>query len=228
MSVEPASDERLTQAKQEVVAVYRKRAKRYNLSTSLIYNALGFRVNHHRRIAAEQLGLRQGDTVVEIGCGTGANFPFLEKFVGKEGRIIGVDLSTDMLGKASERVRRQGWSNVTLENRDGASFTFPRPTDGILSTFALTMIPEYDEVVRQGAEALSLGGCFVVMDFKMPSGRLADVAPHVAFLLKLYGGNLEMADRHPWESLNRHLGSLRYREFWLGMGYTAAACKPRQ
>ena len=57
--------------------LYRKRARRYDLAVQL-YRLVGFRVRRYREEAVGALALREGDTVVEIGCGTGLNFPLLE------------------------------------------------------------------------------------------------------------------------------------------------------
>jgi ubiquinone/menaquinone biosynthesis C-methylase UbiE len=48
--------------------------------------------------------LKAGDTVVDIACGTGANFSFLQEKIGSNGRIVGVDFTDAMLTKAKERV----------------------------------------------------------------------------------------------------------------------------
>jgi SAM-dependent methyltransferase len=50
-----------------------------------------------RKRAVDQLKLRKGDRVLEVGCGTGRNFPFPRDAVGSKGRIYGVDLSEGML-----------------------------------------------------------------------------------------------------------------------------------
>lgn len=49
--------------------------------------AIGFRDWSYRRRAVDTLGLKEGAKVVEIGCGTGRNFPLLEQAVGPEGHI---------------------------------------------------------------------------------------------------------------------------------------------
>jgi demethylmenaquinone methyltransferase/2-methoxy-6-polyprenyl-1,4-benzoquinol methylase len=58
----------------EVKDTYRKRAKNYDFAANLYY-LMGFRINAYRKQAVKALQLQQGDTVVEIGCGTGLNFP---------------------------------------------------------------------------------------------------------------------------------------------------------
>lgn len=64
--------------KDETRDLYRQRARRYDLAVHL-YRLAGFRVRHYREEAVRALCLRDGDTVVEIGCGTGLNFMLLEK-----------------------------------------------------------------------------------------------------------------------------------------------------
>jgi demethylmenaquinone methyltransferase/2-methoxy-6-polyprenyl-1,4-benzoquinol methylase len=50
----------------ELIDLYRRRAPRYNVSANM-YKLMGFRENHYRRRAVDALGLRPGDTVVELG-----------------------------------------------------------------------------------------------------------------------------------------------------------------
>jgi demethylmenaquinone methyltransferase/2-methoxy-6-polyprenyl-1,4-benzoquinol methylase len=52
-----------------------------------------------RKRAVRALNLQRGDTVVDIGCGTGLNFPLLQGAIGPEGTIVGVDLTDAMLSQ---------------------------------------------------------------------------------------------------------------------------------
>src|SRR6266545_6255906 len=61
-----------------------------------------------RRSLADLLPLREGDVVLDVGCGTGLCFPFLETKIGDSGAIIGIDESPEMLRVASRRVRDHG------------------------------------------------------------------------------------------------------------------------
>ncbi|MGN6586428.1 MAG: class I SAM-dependent methyltransferase, partial [Solirubrobacterales bacterium] len=67
-----------------------------------------------RRKAVAALGLKSGDTVLEVGAGTGRNFPYLVEAVGPSGSVIGVDASAGMLREARRLVERHGWANVSL------------------------------------------------------------------------------------------------------------------
>ena len=67
-----------------------------------------------RKKAIGCLKLTSGSAVIDVGCGTGASFPYLEEVVGEHGKILGVEPSTSMLSGARERGRSEGWGNVTL------------------------------------------------------------------------------------------------------------------
>ncbi len=84
----------------ELKDLYRRRAKRYDFTANLYY-LVGFREWSYRKKAVAALRLRPGDTVVEIGCGTGLNFGLLQTAVGPSGRIIGVETIATTDGTAS-------------------------------------------------------------------------------------------------------------------------------
>jgi demethylmenaquinone methyltransferase/2-methoxy-6-polyprenyl-1,4-benzoquinol methylase len=71
-------------SRQEIADLYRRRAKNYDFTANLYY-LIGFREQAFRKRAVEALGLRRGDTVVEVCCGTGMNFPLLRERVGVSG-----------------------------------------------------------------------------------------------------------------------------------------------
>jgi ubiquinone/menaquinone biosynthesis C-methylase UbiE len=156
-------------SKDEVRDIYRKRASRYDFTANLYY-LIGFREWAVRKRSVRALNLQPGDTVVEVGCGTGLNFSLLQEAVGPEGRIVGVDLTDAMLEQARRRVERRGWSNIELVHSDAAQYRFPEGVNGLLSTFAITLVPEFDAVIQNGASALAPGGRWVVSDFKMSDG----------------------------------------------------------
>src|SRR3990172_11438457 len=79
-----------------------------------------------RRRAVDLLHLKPGDSVLDVGCGTGLAFPLLEEAIGSQGRIIAIDQSPDMLARARERVRTSGWENVTLIQSPVEEATIPQ------------------------------------------------------------------------------------------------------
>ncbi len=209
----------------ELLQLYQKRARRYDFSAKL-YCLIGFREWKFRKKAVAGLNLERGDTVVEIGCGTGLNFPLLQEAVGPQGKIIGVDLTDRMLTQARKRIEREGWSKVELVQADAASFEFPSGIDGIISTGALMFIPEFDEVIKRGAAALSPGKRWVVADLKLPDSWLAGLAPLIVPLVRPLGTTLDLTERHPWESMAKYLKNVTVEEFYFGFAYIAVGEMP--
>src|ERR1700742_2678179 len=138
--------------REHLIETYRKKAKHYDV-TSRLYPVPGYPQRAQRLQAVRALGLRPGDTVVDMACGTGLNFPLLQSVVGPGGRIVGVDLTDAMLARAQDRVKANGWSNVSLGQADAAGFDFPAGGAAILSPYALTQVPEGAEVIAHRAAA---------------------------------------------------------------------------
>ena len=210
----------MTFSKTQIVNLYRRRAASYDLSANLYY-LVGFREQAYRKRAVAALQLQPGDTVVDLCCGTGLNFSLIQKSVGPEGRIIGVDLTDRMLDLARFRVKRNGWKNVELVRADAASYVFPEEVDGVLSTFAITLVPEYDKVIQRAAGALSPGKRCVVLDLKLPERIPRWLVRFAVFITRPFGVTLDLAARHPWESMERHLNRVSLEEKYMGFAYIA-------
>src|SRR6478672_6914300 len=131
----------LDPTREHLIETYRKKAKHYDV-TSRLYPAPGYPQRAQRHQAVRALDLRRGDSVVDVACGTGLNFPLLEEVIGPDGWIVGVDLTDAMLARAEERMAANGWSNIRLVQADAAAYEFPSELDGILSTYALSQVPE--------------------------------------------------------------------------------------
>lgn len=209
---------------QQIRRLYSQRAGRYDFTANLYY-LIGVRINAYRRKAVQALELRSGSTVLELGCGTGLNFPLLQEAVGEAGKIIGVDLTPAMLAQAKERVERHGWKNVQLIQADASQFELPQGVDGILSTFALTLMPAYEEIITKSAQALIPGGRFVIADLKLTSGWLSFLNPIGVLITKPFGGSYEAGRRKPWEEMRKHLTNVQVREYYFGFIYIASGSK---
>jgi demethylmenaquinone methyltransferase/2-methoxy-6-polyprenyl-1,4-benzoquinol methylase len=130
-----------------------------------------------------------------------------------------VDLSDAMLDQARNRVRAAGWQNVDLVQADLAQYTFPSRVAGILSTFAMSLVPEYDEVIRRGADALRDGGRMVIFDLKKPEHWPDWLFRFTAWLVKSYGVSTQVAYRHPWLSIRQYLPEVLFQEYYAGYFY---------
>lgn len=211
--------------KHETRNLYRKRAQWYDLAVR-IYPLFGFAVRRYRRDTIASLGLGPGDLVVELGCGTGLNFEYVQRRIGPQGKIIGVDLTDAMLDVAKARVAAKGWTNVELVQADIAEWDMPHEVAGVFSTLALTLVPEYDEVIEKASRALKTGGRLAVFDMKEPKHWPSRLVRLAIWLNKPFGVSLELVGRHPWESIGRYLAEIEFREYYFGALYLCVGKKP--
>jgi demethylmenaquinone methyltransferase/2-methoxy-6-polyprenyl-1,4-benzoquinol methylase len=211
----------------DIVRLYEKRAKHYDITANLYY-LIGFREWAYRQQAVQALRLRYGDTVVELGCGTGLNFALLEKAIGPQGTIIGVDITAAMLQQAQQRVHRYGWRNVQLIQRDAASYQFPIGIAGVLSTFTLTFVPVYEQVIKRAAVALPPGKRFVLLDLKAPTHWPGWLVKCGVFLTRPFGVTGALTQRHPWETLPRYFAHVTRTELYFGAAYIATGESTRR
>jgi ubiquinone/menaquinone biosynthesis C-methylase UbiE len=214
--------------REHLIETYRKKAKHYDI-TSQFYPIPGYPQRAQRLRAIQALGLRPGHTVVEIACGTGLNFPLIERAIGLDGRIIGVDLTDAMLAQAQDRIETNGWRNISLVQADAAEFDFATEADAILSTYALTQVPECADVIAHGAAALSGGGRWVVLDLKAPDNVPRWLEQLGIALGRPFGSIDEWVARRPWESIRaamrERLADLSWTELFFGTAFLAAGSR---
>jgi demethylmenaquinone methyltransferase/2-methoxy-6-polyprenyl-1,4-benzoquinol methylase len=206
-----------------IIDRYRRRAKGYDAS--------GIRsLEPWRQEAVKLLHVGRGDLVVDVGCGTGLNFALLQQAIGPEGRIIGVDLTDAMLEQARHRVAQHDWKNVDLVQSDVAQYVFSGRVDGIISTFALTFVPDGERVIQNGCRALAPGRHWVVLDMVWPDGWPRWLW-HLLPFLPAYGITADVVQRRPWktvqEAMDRHLSDVVRKQFWMGFFYLTAGTKSR-
>jgi ubiquinone/menaquinone biosynthesis C-methylase UbiE len=216
--------------REHLIATYRKKAKHYDI-TSRLYPVPGYPQRGQRLRAVQALGLRAGDTVVDMACGTGLNFSLLEKAIGPGGRIVGVDLTDAMLARAQHRIETNGWSNVSLVQSDAAGFGFPAEVDAILSTYALSQVPECAEVIAHGAAALSAGGRWVVLDLKVPGNTPGWLAQLGTATVRPFAAIDEWIMRRPWDAIRgamqKELANPSWTELFFGTAFLAAGSSGR-
>jgi ubiquinone/menaquinone biosynthesis C-methylase UbiE len=213
---------------ERLIETYRKKAKHYDI-TSRLYPAPGYPQRAQRLLAVQALGLRAGDLVVDIACGTGLNFPLIEAAIGPGGRIVGVDLTDAMLARAQDRIAANGWGNVSLVQADAADFDFPAEVDAILSTYALSQVPGCAEVIAHGAAALSAGGRLAVLDLKVPGRTPRWLAGLGTAMVRPFAAIDEWMARRPWEviraAMQEELADPAWTELFFGTAFLAAGSR---
>jgi demethylmenaquinone methyltransferase/2-methoxy-6-polyprenyl-1,4-benzoquinol methylase len=214
--------------REHLIETYRKKAKHYDV-TSRLYPMPGYPQRTQRLRAVRALGLRPGDSVVDVACGTGLNFSLIEQAIGPTGKIVGVDLTDAMLARAQHRIEANGWSNVSLVQADVAEFEFPAGVDAILSTYALSQVPECGDVIARGAAALSRGGRWVVLDLHAPENAPRWLAQLGIALLRPFASIDQWILRRPWEviraAMQDRLTDLSWSELCFGTAFLAAGSR---
>jgi SAM-dependent methyltransferase len=127
--------------------------------------APGFRERRNQESIAlllQRLGLAGGESVLEIGCGTGALTLPVAAAVGEHGRVVAVDISEPMLGAARQRVAEHGLTNITLALGDAQVFAFePGAFDLATSRMGVMFFADPTAAFRNISGALEPGGRLV-------------------------------------------------------------------
>ncbi|MGI8459988.1 MAG: class I SAM-dependent methyltransferase [Propionibacteriaceae bacterium] len=193
---------------------YRLAARSYDLiSGEPVYRA-------GRRLGIAALNLRPGDLVLDVGCGTGLNFAGLRAAVGTTGRVVGLDASTTMLRQAAARTVRNRWRNVELVQADATTAPpevllewLGRPCDGVLATYALSLMRSWRAAWRTMLSLTAPAGRLAVVDLQRPM----DVPRPAVWLAELacrLGGS--DVDAQPWTAVEQDCAGVRAAQVWAG------------
>jgi ubiquinone/menaquinone biosynthesis C-methylase UbiE len=192
--------------------------QRYDRIAGLIPFWLFFLLSGLRRNAIDRLELKPGDSVLEVGCGTGRNLPFLQSAVGSRGRVYGVDLSSGLLSRAHELRARNRWTNVALTQADAIDYLAPQRLDGVLFSLSYNTIPHHRAVLCHVWNQLRPGGSLVIMDAKPPPGRQGEsILPFGVWPMRrtVFGNPCIQ----PWKHLAALTEDFEMEEFLFGSYY---------
>jgi ubiquinone/menaquinone biosynthesis C-methylase UbiE len=176
-----------------------------------------------QRRAVARLGLRRGDCVVDVACGTGINFGDIQERIGaKDGRLIGLDASAEMLEQARARAASAGWRNVELIESTAEAADLPE-VDAALFSFTHDVLRSR-EAVANVAGCLRRGGCVVATGIKYPSRGGRPMRELVWLATRRYVTTREGLHQ-PWSHLEAELGNVEVESAYAGSMYIATATR---
>ena len=135
--------------------------------------------------------LKQGETVLDLGSGAGFDCFLAASKVGKSGKVIGVDMTPEMIDKAKENKRKGNYQNVEfrlgeIENLPVADGTI----DLVISNCVINLSPDKKRVFQEAFRVLRPGGRLMVSDIVL----LRELPPVIAKSIEAYVGCISGAE----------------------------------
>ena len=163
---------------QGVRDAYRRYARHYDLCFGAVFHP-------GRKLAIEQMGIKAGDHVLEVGIGTGLSLPEYPDGV----HVTGIDVSPEMIDQARNRVDELELPNVTLSEMDAERMDFGDACfDHVVAMYVLSVAPYPGRVVDEMRRVCKPGGdLFIVNHFRHHNPVISGAERLLAPLSKLVG-----------------------------------------
>jgi demethylmenaquinone methyltransferase/2-methoxy-6-polyprenyl-1,4-benzoquinol methylase len=198
---------------------YREHAPSYGRDTGAF--------QRYRRAIVEALPLRQGQVVLDVGCGTGLCCGLLRDKVGPRGAVVGIEEAPEMAAVAREHIACEGWHNVTVVQSSAEDAEIAVTADAALFC-AVHDILQSPQALRNVLGSLLPGGCVAAGGGKWAAPMMAAVNVLVRMIHAPYVRSFDGFDR-PWSHLEQMTGDVHVREIAYGTGYimTGHALQPK-
>jgi ubiquinone/menaquinone biosynthesis C-methylase UbiE len=207
MRTEPSANSKREAALEQ----YRKRAGIYDLELALFEPI--------RRKAIARLNLKLGETVLDVGCGTGLSFELLLQGMGSKGKIVGIEQSPEMMAKAQKRVTQHRWKNITLICSPVEAATIRIKADAALFHFTHDIL-RHPQAVANTIKHLKPGARVIASGLKWANAFMMPVNAFVLPAALHSVTSLEGLNK-PWDKLAEQLDAFEVESVLFGGVYMA-------
>jgi SAM-dependent methyltransferase len=109
--------------------------------------------------------IREGESVLDIGCGAGVDTFIASLMTGPDGRVVGIDFIQKMVGRAQENLLKTDLGNVTFHEASAEELPFPDESfDVIISNGVFNLIPDKLKALKEALRVLKPSGRFMIAD----------------------------------------------------------------
>lgn len=116
-------------------------------------------------LPTEHAGIRKGDVVVDLGSGAGNDAFVARAIVGNDGRVIGIDMTQEMIDKANRNNQKLGYANVEFRFGEIEKLPLENETaDVVVSNCVLNLVPDKQKAFAEIHRILKTGGHFCISD----------------------------------------------------------------
>lgn len=163
---------------QSVVTAYRRLAGAYDRVFGAIFNP-------GRKLVIERMHCRADDHILEVGVGTGLSLPYYPRSC----KVVGIDLSPDMLEQAKKRVEEERLDNVQLTLMDAQSLDFDDASfDKVTAMYVASVVPDPSAMVAEMKRVCKPDGdLFIVNHFSHTNAIIRAFEQLLSPMSKLIG-----------------------------------------
>lgn len=113
----------------------------------------------------EFAGIKEGERVLDVGCGAGGNCILAARLVGQSGKVVGLDLTREMIEAAQDNAREAGVTGVSFVQGDAENMPFGNAQfDVVISDCVINLAPDKERVFREIYRVLGKGGRAIISD----------------------------------------------------------------
>ena len=174
-----------------------------------------------RHKAVTLLNLKEGDRVLDAGCGSGGSFPYLIKVIGETGEIVGVEISPQTIKNTNKRITKNNWQNVHVVEADANTVNLSGSFDGLLM-FAAPDVYASEQALSNIFPHLTVNSKVVIFGAKISKKRFGWLLNGTLRLVfSKLSSSTPSLNSEPWKILEKRLQDFQIKEYFFGWMFLA-------